>query len=68
MREKLVAYFWCAKHGHGYGNSEITVNFDVPTIENIREIEHKICESLCYKQVIVLNIIDLAKGNEEGEG
>ena len=67
MRKKLVAYYWYAKHGYGYGNSEITVNFDVPTIENIREIEHKICESLCYNQVIVLNVIELANEREDTE-
>ena len=67
MKRILVVYYYMAKHGYGYGNSDITVNFDNPTIEDIREIEHQICESLHYAQVVVLNIIELAKESGDTE-
>ena len=67
MKKFLVAYYWMAKHGHGYGNGEVTADYDTPTFENIREIEHQICETHYYAQVVVLNIIELAKEGEDTE-
>ena len=67
MRKILVVYYWYAKHGYGYGNSCLTVSFGTPTIENIRKIESKICDDMCYSKVITLNIIDIADESEDRE-
>jgi hypothetical protein len=55
----LVVYSWVSNHENGLGNVTCTVGFDVPSHENIREIEQQIREANGFVAVVVLNIIDL---------
>lgn len=64
MRKILVVYIYLTKHGLGYGNIDFTVNYDVPTLESIREIERQICESYCFDKVVVTNIINLCESED----
>ena len=65
MRKILVVYHWLHKYGNGYGNVDFTVDYDVPSIENIREMERQICETYKFKNVVILNIINLESEGEE---
>ena len=59
MSKLFIVYCYLSKHGHGYGNAEIDVNSKRLTIDAIREMERKLCESYCYENVVIINIIDL---------
>ena len=62
-KQILVVYHWLSKYGNGFGNVDFSCDYDVPSIENIREMERQICETYSFDNVVVLNIIEL--GNEE---
>jgi hypothetical protein len=61
MRKILVVYSYTSKYGHGNGNVDFTINYDIPTIENIRDMERQIRESCGFDNVVVLNIIPLGE-------
>jgi hypothetical protein len=65
MKTILVVYSYASKYGHGFGNVDFTCNYDVPKIENIREMEKQIRESCNVDNVAILNIIEL--GSEDTE-
>lgn len=66
MNKKILAvYSWVSNQENGLGNVICTVGFDVPSIENIREIERQIREANGFCAVVVLNIIDLRESEED---
>lgn len=67
MKRILAVYSWMSKHGNGFGNVDVSCNWDVPSMESIREIERQIRESYCFDNVVILNIIKLADKEEESE-
>lgn len=67
MKELLVIYVWKNKYEHGYGNAYYTVDGDVLTSKNIRELERQLCEKFNYEGVVVLNIIELGDEEQESE-
>ena len=60
-KQILVVYQWLHKTGSGIGNVDFTVDYNVPTIENIREMEQQICESYGYAKAVIMNIIELGE-------
>ena len=66
-KQILVVYLYMHKQGSGIGNVDFTVDYDVPSMANIREMERQICETGHFDNVVVLNIIDLA-GESEDKG
>ena len=63
-RKILVVYQWMHKTGNGIGNVDVTINYNVPTIESIREIERQICELYGFAKVVVINIIELGESED----
>ena len=63
-KQILVVYKWKNETGSGFGNVNFTVDFNVPTIEDIREIERQICKSYYFDNVVVLNIIELGESED----
>ena len=59
MRKILVIYTYMSKKEYGWGSIDFTCDYDVPTIENIREMEQQIREKFNYNSVAILNIIKL---------
>lgn len=66
-KQILVVYSWLSKHGKGFGNVDVSCNWDVPSMEDIREIERQIRENYCFDNVVILNIIKLADKEEKSE-
>ena len=65
MKTILVVYSYSSKRGGGFGNVVFTCDYDVPNLQNIREMEEQIRESCNFDSVVVLNIIEL--GSEDTE-
>jgi hypothetical protein len=65
MKQILVVYSWISKYGNGFGNVDASCNWDVPSLENIRDIERQIRENYSFDNVVVLNIINLADKQSE---
>ena len=66
-KQILVVYSWLSKYGNGFGNVDASCDWDVPSMENIREMERQICENYSFDNVVILNIIKLADKEEESE-
>ena len=67
MKEILVVYHWTQRYKAGYGHVNASVEYDVPNIENIREIERQICERFNFDSAVVLNVLELKKESEDTE-
>lgn len=59
QNQVLVVYSWERKRRSGLGSVNFTVNGDIPTIDSIRDMEKQICEKYEFKNVVILNIIQL---------
>mgnify|MGYP003530612092 CR=1 FL=1 len=59
QNQVLVVYSWERKRKSGFGSVDFTVDGDIPTIDSIRDMEKQICEKYKFKNVIILNIIEL---------
>ena len=68
MKQFLIVYSWISTYGSGFGNVECSCNYDVPRIEDLREIERQIREANNFSNVCILNIIRLEDKQEESEG
>jgi predicted RNase H-related nuclease YkuK (DUF458 family) len=67
MKSILVVYAFEHEHQMGYGNIDFTVNYDVPRISSIREMERQICEKFKFDHAVIMNVIKLDEEIEDTE-